>query len=156
MQKPYSRHSIKKAPVSFAVGTGDFSNFTWDAAFWVFNFVSNYTYSRYSDMIVDVQKVQRALEGKFLADQPAIEDAAFKLYAQSPQLAIDYLTDYSAGLGDSTVKRWKKLGEFLIYRYLDGNVKTPLGKVTHPGYPKPYYRRIVDETKDHYKMIEMD
>ncbi|NQV31277.1 MAG: C69 family dipeptidase [Phycisphaeraceae bacterium] len=144
--------SIKKTPVSFAVGTGDFSNFTWDAAFWVFNFVSNYTYSRYSDMIVDVQKVQRELEGKFLSDQPAIEDAALKLHSQSPQLAIDYLTDYSTHLGDSTVKRWKKLGEFLIFKYLDGNVKTPLGKVTHPGYPKAHYRRIVEETGDHYKM----
>ena len=148
--------SIKKTPVSFAVGTGDFSNFTWDAAFWVFNFVSNYTYSRYSDMIVDVQKVQRELEGKFLSDQAAVEDAALKLHKQSPQLAIDYLTDYSTGLGDSTVKRWKKLGEFLIYKYLDGNVKTPLGKVTHPGYPKSHYRRIVEETGDHYEVIKMD
>jgi dipeptidase len=147
---------IKKVPTSFAVGTGDFSNFTWDAAFWVFNFVSNYTYSRYCDMIVDVQKVQRELEGKFLSDQLAIEDAALKLYAQSPQLAIDYLTDYSTNLGDSAVKRWKKLGEFLIFKYLDGNVKTPLGEVTHPGYPKPHYRRIVEETGDHYKMIDMD
>ena len=147
---------IKKAPVSFAVGTGDFSTFTWDAAFWVFNFVSNYSYSRYSDMIVDVQKVQRELEGKFLSDQSAIEDAALKLYGQSPRLAIDYLTDYSTKLGDSTVERWKKLGEFLIFKYLDGNVKTPLGKVTHPGYPKAYYRRIVDETGDHYKKIDMD
>jgi dipeptidase len=147
---------IKKAPVSFAVGTGDFSNFTWDAAFWVFNFVSNYTYSRYSDMIVDVQKVQRELEGKFLSDQSAIEDAALKLYEQSPRLAIDYLTDYSTSLGDSTVKRWKKLGEYLIFKYLDGNVKTPLGKVTHPGYPKAHYRRIVEETGDHYKMMDLD
>lgn len=147
---------IKKVPVSFAVGTGDFSNFTWEAAFWVFNFVSNYTYSRYSDMIVDVQKVQRELEGSFLADQPAVEEAALKLYEQSPQLAVDYLTDYSATLGDSTVKRWKKLGEFLIFKYLDGNVKTSLGKVTHPGYPKAHYRRVVEETGDHFEMIKID
>ncbi len=148
--------AIKKVPVSFAVGTGDFSNFTWDSAFWVFNFVSNYTYLRYRDMIVDVQKVQRELEGRFMSDQLAIEDTALKLHKQSPQLAVDYLTEYSTNLGDSTVKRWKKLGEFLIYKYLDGNVKTSLGKVTHPGYPKAHYRRIVDETEDHYKMIKMD
>jgi len=147
---------IEKAPVSFAVGTGDFSSFTWDSAFWVFNFVSNYTYSRYCDMIVDVQKLQRELEGKFMSDQPAVEDAALKLHKQSPQLAIDYLTDYSTKLGDSTVKRWKKLGEFLIFKYLDGNVKTSLGKVTHPGYPKAHYRRIVEETGDHYRVIKVD
>ena len=147
---------IKEVPTSFAVGTGDFQHFTWDSAFWVFNFVSNYCYLRYSDMIVDVQKVQRELEGGFMADQPDVEKAALKLYAESPQLAIDYLTDYSVRLGNSTVKRWKQLGESLIFKYLDGNVKTPLGKVTHPGYPKAWYRRIVDETGDHFQVVEMD
>jgi dipeptidase len=147
---------IKEVPLSFAVGTGDFQHFTWDSAFWVFNFVSNYCYLRYSDMIVDVQKVQRELEGRFMADQSGIEQAALKLYAESPQRAVDYLTDYSVRVGNSTVKQWKRLGESLIFKYLDGNVKTRLGKVTHPGYPKSWYRRIVDETGDHFQVKKMD
>ncbi len=147
---------IKQVPHSFAVGTGTFHNLTWESAFWVFNFVSNYAYSRYSDMIKDIQKVQRELEGKFLADQSDIENAAMKLYAESPQMAREYLTEYSVKLGDSTVQRWKKLGEFLLYKYLDGNVKDELGKVTHPGYPKSWYRRIVDETDDHFKMKKLE
>ena len=145
---------IKEVPTSFAVGTGDFHHFTWDSAFWVFNFVSNYAYARYSDMIKDVQKLQRELEGKFMADQSGIEEAALKLHAESPQRAVDYLTEYSVDAGNSTVKRWKGLGEFLIYKYLDGNMKTKLGKVTHPGYPKSWYRRIVDETGDHFRVKE--
>ncbi|HDQ00176.1 MAG TPA: dipeptidase [bacterium] len=148
--------SISKVPKSYAVGTGDFHTFSWESAFWVFNFVSNYCYLRYSDMIQDVQKVQRELEGRFVADQPKIEQAAMVLYKQAPQLAIDYLTDYSVNLGNSTVKRWRKLGEFLIYKYLDGNIKNELGKVTHPGYPESWYRRIVDETGDHFKMRSLE
>ncbi len=147
--------AITEVPKSYAVGTGDFHHFTWESAFWVFNFVSNYTYKRYSDMIKDVQIVQRKLEGKFLADQPEIEKAALTLYKQSPRLAIDYLTEYSVNCGNSTVKRWKKLGEFLIYKYLDGNVKNEHGKVTHPGYPKDWYQKIVDETGDHFEMKEL-
>jgi dipeptidase len=147
---------VKQVPHSFAVGTGSFHDFTWESAFWVFNFVSNYAYLRYSDMITDIQKVQRELEGKFLADQSQIEEAAMKLYEQSPQIAREYLTDYSMKLGDSTIKRWKKLGEFLIYKYLDGNVKDELGKVTHPGYPESWYRRIVNETGDHFKMKRLE
>jgi dipeptidase len=146
---------IKEVPKSYAVGTGDFHHFTWESAFWVFNFVSNYCYLRYSDMIKDVQIVQRELEGKFMADQANVEELALKLYNESPQLAIDYLTEYSVNLGNSTVKRWKKLGEFLIYKYLDGNVKDELGKVQHPGYPKSWYRKIVDETGNHFKMIKL-
>lgn len=147
---------INDVPKSFAVGTGTFDAFTWDSAFWVFNFVANYAYSRYSDMIEDIQKVQRELEGKFLADQAAIEDAALKLFAQSPQMARDYLTGYSVKLGDATVQRWRKLGEFLLYKYLDGNLKDELGNVKHPPYPESWYRRIVKETGDQFKMKKLE
>lgn len=148
--------AIKQVPRSFAVGTGDFHHFTWDSAFWVFNFVSNYAYQRYSDMIQDVQKVQRELEGRFVADQSGTDEVALKLYRESPQLAIDYLTRYSVERGDATVKRWRQLGESLIVKYLDGNVRDEAGKVTHPGYPKSWYRKIAEETGDHLKVIAED
>jgi len=147
---------IKEVPKSYAVGTGDFHHFTWESAFWVFNFVSNYCYLRYNDMIYDVQKVQRELEGKFLADQAEVENTALTLYKQSPRHAQDYLTKYSVDIGNSTVKRWKKLGEFLLYKYLDGNVKDELGNVKHPGYPKSWYRKIVDETGNHFEMKKLE
>lgn len=146
---------INKVPKSYAVGTGSFHDFSWESAFWVFNFVSNFAYLRYNDMIKDIQKVQRELEGKFLADQPEIEKAAIALYEEAPQLARDYLTNYSVNLGNSVVKRWMKLGEFLLYKYLDGNVKDEKGKVTHPGYPKSWYRQIIDESGDHFKMKKL-
>jgi dipeptidase len=142
---------IEKVPQSYAVGKGSFQEFTWESAFWIFNFVSNYAYSRYSDMIQDIQQVQRNLEGRFVADQPGVEAAAMALYHQAPQLAINYLTDYSVKTGDNTVKRWKKLGEHLIFKYLDGNVKNELGEVKHPGYPESWYRKIIEETGEHFK-----
>lgn len=143
---------IREVPKPFAVGTGNFNSFSWDSAFWVFNFVSNYTYSRYSDMIKDVQLVQRKLEGNFFAMQPAIEKAAMELYKKSPELAREYLTKYSVKQGVDVVKRWKKLGEFLIFKYLDGNVKDEHGKVHHPGYPKEWYKKIVEQKGDHFKV----
>jgi len=146
---------INKVPGSFAVGTGSFHEFTWDSAFWVFNFVSNYTYLRYSDMIKDVQKVQRELEGKFFADQPEVERKALALYETAPRLAADYLTEYCVELGDTTTERWRKLGEFLLYKYLDGNVKDELGNVTHPGYSETWYRGVVQETGDHFIMKKL-
>lgn len=147
---------IKEVPRSYAVGTGDFYHFTWDSAFWVFNFVANYSYQRYSDMIEDVRKVQRELEGRFAAEQTGTDEVALKLYRESPQLARDYLTRYSVERGDATVKRWKQLGESLIVKYLDGNVRNEAGKVTHPGYPKSWYRKIAEETGDHFKVIESE
>jgi dipeptidase len=87
---------VREAPKAFAEGTGTFNEFNWDSAFWTFNFVSNYTYTRWSDMIVDVQKVQREFEGGFLADQAEVDRTALDLYKQNPALAKDYLTQYAA------------------------------------------------------------
>ncbi|HLP58019.1 MAG TPA: hypothetical protein VK186_04280, partial [Candidatus Deferrimicrobium sp.] len=109
--------------------------------------------SRYSDMIKDIQVLQRELEGKFLADQPEIDNQAQELYKRSPQMARDYLTEYSGQQGDETVKRWRKLGETLIVKYMDGNVKDEKGKITHPKYPESWYRSIIKETGDKYKVI---
>jgi len=146
---------ITRAPHSFARGTGSFHEFSWDAAFWVFNFVSNYAYGRYSEMIQDIQKVQRELEGSFLAEVPEIDRAALNLYKDAPRRARDYLTEYSARRGDEVTARWKKLGEFLIYKYLDGNLKDAQGHVTHPGYPEDWYKRVVQDTGDHFKMKKL-
>lgn len=144
--------SITDVPKSYAVGTGNFDEFSWDSAFWVFNFVSNYAYSRYCDMIKDIQLVQRDLEGSFLAQQKHVDQAALSLYKESPLRAVEYLTDYSVSCGEKTVKRWKKLGEFLIYKYLDGNVKNEHGGVTHPGYPKAWYKAVAKSTGDKLKI----
>jgi dipeptidase len=146
---------IREVPYSYAVGNGSFNHFTWDSAFWVFNFVSNYAYSRYSEMIVDIKKVQRKLEGNFLAMIPSIDKAALSLYKKSPELAREYLTKYSVKAGNSVVKRWKKLGEFLIFKYLDGNLKDEHNKVKHPGYPKQWYKKIVEKRGEHFKMKKL-
>jgi dipeptidase len=143
---------IRQVPPSYARGTGDFSRFSWDSAFWVFNFVSNYAYSRYVDMIQDIQAVQREIEGKYLAVQPELEAAVLELFKRSPELARDRLTAYSVGEGEALVKRWRRLGEFLIWKYLDGNVRDSQGNVTHPPYPKEWYQRIIKETGDRFRV----
>ena len=143
--------SIREVPKSMAVGTADFRAFSWDSAFWVFNFVSNWAYSRYSDMIQDVRRVQGELEGRFLAEQPEIEKTALKLAADSPAAARDYLTRYSVAAGEETVARWRKLGEFLLWKYIDGNVRDTQGNVTHPRYPEEWYRAIAKDGGDRLK-----
>lgn len=143
---------INQAPPAFAESAGSFEEFSWDSAWWVFNFVANYSYSRYCDMILDVQKVQRELEAKFLGEVAQIDTKALKLFQEDPEKARKFLTQYSLEQGEMTVKRWKKLGEFLLWKYLDGNVKDEDGQVTHPTYPDAWYRAIVKDTGDRLKV----
>jgi dipeptidase len=145
---------MRDVPACFAVGTGAFNTFTWDSGFWVFNFVSNYCYLRYSDMIQDVQTVQRELEGHFMAMQADVEATALGLYKSTPELARNYLTEYSCKEAETVVKRWKKLGEFLIFKYLDGNVKDELNQVTHPPYPETWYRQIIKDAGARLKVAK--
>ncbi|MBN1567770.1 MAG: C69 family dipeptidase [Acidobacteria bacterium] len=142
---------IQEVPKAWGEESGSFDEFSWDSAFWVFNWVANTAYGRYSDMIMDIQTVQRELEGKFMAEQPDAEADALKLYEQSPFRAREFLTRYSASRANLVMERWKKLGEFLLWKYLDGNIHTDKGmnsKREHPPYSDAWYRRIVQEKGD--------
>lgn len=147
--------SIRSIPRAVEVGNGTLHQFTWDSAFWTFNWVSNFAYSRYSDMIVDIRKVQRELEGDFLARQPEVEKTALKLHETSPDLARAHLTDYSAQQTERTVRTWRKLGEQLLVKYMDGNVKDELGNVLHPPYAKEWYGKIVREDPERYRVKKL-
>jgi len=136
---------ITRVPRAFAVGTADFRTFSWEAAFWVFNWVSNWAYTRYSDMIKDVRRAQQELEGSFLARQAEVEGAAMELYRRSPGQARDYLTRYTEEMTELTMRRWRRLGQELFVKYMDGNVRDSQGKITHPPYPDHWLRRIVKE-----------
>jgi len=48
--------------------------------------------------------------------------------------------------------RWRKLGEQLIMKYLDGNLRDERGNVTHPGYSEQWRRRIAQDCGNHCKV----
>lgn len=153
-----------ETPHEMAIGNGDLLNFSWTSAFWIHNWVSNMVYTRYSDMSVDMKKVQSQLENQFRAAQPEVEQEAARLREQSPSQAVDYLTQYTNNLVKEGVAEWKKLGEYLMVKYVDGVIKreengqfkrNPYGEPAsplRPGYSNEYYRKIVDQTGEKYKV----
>jgi dipeptidase len=150
---------IQEVPKAWGEESGSFDEFSWDSAFWIFNWVANTAYGRYRDMIADIQTVQREMEGKFMAEQPDVEGNAIRIYEQSPFQAREFLTRYSASQADMVLTRWKKLGEFLLWKYLDGNLHTEKGlsaKRGHPRYSDAWYRRIVQEKGEAIKMPKED
>ena len=155
---------ITEAPYNLRVGTGSLLNFSWDANFWVFNWVSNMSYGRYSVMHPDVVKVQKELEDRFFLYSSAIDKAAQELYSKDPSAARDFLTDYSTKQTELVHTRWTQLGQFLMVKYLDGNLheehngtfkKNPYGNPAHaqfPGYSPEFYKKIADTTGEKLKM----
>lgn len=115
--------SITAIPEAYRVGNGDMMNFSWSSAFWVFNWVANMAYNRYDQMIADIRPVQQRLEDKFDSEQAEVDRKALELLKQSPEAAISYLNHYCADAANGTVDRWRKLGEYLLVKYIDGNRK---------------------------------
>ena len=150
---------ITKVPETYAEGNGSMMEYSDNAAFWVFNQVSNFAYTRYSDMIPEIQKLQSDLEGRYIATTQTIDNVAAELYKKDSKLAIQYITDYSVNQGNNTVKAWKELYKYLFTKYMDGNIKTYVpGKLNPTVKQLPYrdewYKIIVEGTGDKLKVIE--
>jgi dipeptidase len=129
---------MTRVPHSYAVGNGDLLTYSETAAFWAFSFVSNFSYLRYNVMMEDVWKVQSELEKKFITEVAAIDAAAQVLNETNPEMAREFITNYSVNMGDYTVQRYKELGQFLLVKYIDGNIKKEENGVflrTEEGYP---------------------
>ena len=150
---------ITKVPESFAEGNGSMMDFSDDAAFWVFNQVSNFAYTKYSYMIPEIRLKQKELETSYILKCAEIDKAAAELYKEGSNLALAYLTDFSAETGNSTVKEWKKLYRYLFTKYMDGNIKVKAGGqknpgLEQPGYSEDWYRILIRETGDKFKSPE--
>jgi len=152
---------MTQVPHTYAVGNGSMMEYSDDAAFWVFNQVSNFAYARYNYMIKDIRKKQEELEMKYINAVPFIDKAAKELYKNNPEQAIEFITDYSVNSGNRTVSEWKDLYKFLFTKYMDGNIKekreVPEGyiyvtpNVSQPGYGEEWYRRIIKNTGDKFE-----
>lgn len=151
-------------PTCYARNGADYITFSWDSSFWVFNWVANMVYPRYSLMIDDVHATQKELETFLNQAQEGVEVTAAKLYEKSPAEAKAFLTKYTGVTAQNTFTAWKHLGEFLVVKYNDGVVKRvknghfernsigqPAG-VLRPGYPKEFLEEYVKQTGERYKV----
>lgn len=154
--------STQEPPYELAHGNGDLLDLSWDAMFWVNNYVANQAYNRYSQMIPDIRRVQQGYEKTL---ENVVAEAATTLkgmpYAEA-QERLGRLTDMSAA---AVTKDYKRLGDYLFVKFLDGNIKketspghfarTATGMPVQPefgGYNERYFRSIVKETGDRYKI----
>lgn len=149
---------ITEIPECFKVGNGDMVTYSPTSAFWIFNQVANQCYSRYDMMSSDAKKVQKELETKYLAETASVDEAAKKLYENDVWKARDYLTGYSIKTAMGTFKQWKKLSEYLLVKYIDGNIKvekdgkfavSPDGAAEYPmqpGYDDKWKKSVIQDT----------
>lgn len=155
---------ISKPAEKWAEGYGDILTYKDDAAFWVFNRVAHFKYLYFDRVMPEIAEHQAKLENKFIEYQPGIDAAAVKFYNESPERAAEFLTDYSCNMANYVVDYWSEFGNFLLVKYLDGNVKqeengeflrNPWGypkSPMFPGYSKEWEKNVVEKTGDKFLM----
>ncbi len=130
---------ITEIPECFRTGNGNMVTYSPTSAFWLFNQVANQCYSRYDMMSTDAINIQKQLETRYIKEtSETIDKEALKLYENDVWKARDYLTEYSVNTAQNTFSEWKKLSEYLLVKYIDGNIKREKdGKfvVSEVGYP---------------------
>lgn len=155
--------SISKVPHCFEQGNGSMVEYSPTSAFWKFNQVSNYVYTRWIDMIKDLQKVQSNLENTFINEVAQLDNQIKNMDDVEQMCSI--LTDFSVAKGEQTFNAWSDLYNYLLVKYVDGNIKKEKdGKFLETGYrkgdcvfpeqpkyPDEWYRMII---KDHGDVIK--
>ncbi|MDR1725924.1 MAG: C69 family dipeptidase [Bacteroidales bacterium] len=154
---------LTDVPECFREGNGNMTTYSETSAFWLFNQVTNFVYSRYCDMIVDVRAKQKELEMSFINE---VEKLDARLKSMDADVIRKTATSFSLNEAKRTFDTWKNLSHYLLVKYVDGNIKkekdgkfeeSPYRKgqpvfPMQPEYRKEWYDMII---KTHGKIIEV-
>eukprot|EP00604_Paraphysomonas_vestita_P001968 CAMPEP_0174821440 /NCGR_PEP_ID=MMETSP1107-20130205/8101_1 /TAXON_ID=36770 /ORGANISM="Paraphysomonas vestita, Strain GFlagA" /LENGTH=519 /DNA_ID=CAMNT_0016038461 /DNA_START=151 /DNA_END=1710 /DNA_ORIENTATION=+ len=136
--------------------------FSLDSAFYVFNLVANFAYSRWNAIYPDVHKEILAKESNYAKLLANTDKHGKELFEKAQneddiQEAIEYLTSFSTKLGDELLIDWFKFFGKLFVKYRDGYVTTPNPLVPVCGcstsslaYEEEWYNRVIEDTGDRY------
>ncbi len=139
-----------KVPESLSLKNGSLLDFSWTSAFWINNLVGNMVYKRYSELLPDVKAEQNKWENYF---ETASKQAEQYALSHDSTTVTQFLTDFSLAQAETAFNTWKKLGERLMVKYLDGVTKSETNgifdrdeynlpkKVIRPGYSEDFNRK---------------
>lgn len=146
---------INHVPECFAEGNGDSYTFSPTSAWWTFNMVANWAYTKYSRMYPHIRETQQIWDDKFNTQVAGVDEKAASLNEED---ARAFLTNYSCSQAENLVADWQKLYIYLITKFIDGQERkeengqfkrNPYGNSCGPNrlhMPEPYLRKIAPET----------
>jgi len=145
---------INHVPECFAEGNGDSYTFSPTSAWWTFNIVANWAYTKYSRMYPHIREQQQAWDDKFNTQIAGVDE---KVAQMSEEDAREFLTKYSCSQAENLVAAWQQLGIYLMTKFLDGQERkeengnfkrNPYGHSTGPNrlpLPEPFLKMVAPE-----------
>ncbi len=145
---------INHVPECFAEGNGDSYTFSPTSAWWTFNLVANWAYTKYSRMYPHIREQQQAWDDKFNTQIAGVDEQAAQLNEEE---AREFLTSYSCSQAENLVADWQRLYIYLVTKFIDGQERkeengqfkrNPYGNSCGPNrlpLPEKELRRIAPE-----------
>jgi len=142
---------VNAIPECYRYGNGDLYTYSPTSAWWTFNIVANWVYTKYERMIEDLKKVRGVWEDKFNSQVEVIDAQVANMNDADRR---DFLTRYSIAQAQESHQAWKDLQIYLFTKYLDGVERkeengafkrNQWGRPDGPNrlsYPEPYLRHI--------------
>jgi len=120
----------------YALGNGSMIEYSQTSMFWVTNRIAQFAYLRYNHIGAEVRSIIEQHENARIKEVEAIDKTALMLYKESPEFVGEFLTNYSVNSANALFSKWKKLDEYLLVKYIDGNTKkqNPDGSFMNNGH----------------------
>ena len=145
---------INRVPECFAEGNGDSYTFSPTSAWWTFNLVANWAYTKYSRMYPHVRENQQIWDDKFNTQIAGVDAQAAELNEED---ARAFLTSYSCSQAENLVADWQRLYIYLVTKFIDGQERkeengqfkrNPYGQSCGPNrlpLPEPFLKMAAPE-----------
>ena len=163
-----SRLPYRWRPMTFREGNGSMIEYSPTSAFWLFNRVAHFAYLFYDRAEPEVRAEIDRYENENLALVKQLDNRALKMVENgNRKQAVAMLTEFCARRSDELFHRWDNLSNYLLVKYMDGNVKRQnedgsfqdngSGKnipesPNHPKFREKWLRSIVES---HGEVIEI-
>ena len=145
---------INHVPECFAEGNGDSYTYSPTSAWWTFNIVANWAYTKYSRMYPHIREMQQAWDDKFNVQTAGVDAQVAEMGEEE---ARAFLTSYSCSQAENLVADWQRLGIYLMTKFLDGQERkeengdfkrNPYGQSCGPNrlpLPEPFLKMVAPE-----------
>lgn len=137
-------------------------DFSLDKAFWVQNMVSNFCYYRYKDIFPIVRRRIDGIQRNFELKVTAIDAQALEVYNRTgSKEAVELVTRFSEEVALILHEEWLKFYGELFVQFRDfytiskkQNEPVCGCQAKEPGLSEDVKKRIVEETGEHYRVID--
>ncbi len=145
---------MDSVPECLSEGNGDLYTYSPTSAWWAFNMVANWAYTKYSRIHPEIVREQQVWEERF---DSQIEGVDRHVSEMNDKDARAFLTNYSCAQARLVLNAWKELDIYLRVKYIDGQerkeqdgrfVRNAWGEPVGPNrlaFPEPYLRTIQNE-----------